>query len=427
MQTPDSERAFKILYVDDEEKALKYFKMGFGDKFSIITASDVAEALRILEQQGDEIAVLITDQRMPERNGVDLLCIVRELHPAIVRILTTAYADLSDAIAAVNSGEILRYITKPWNMDALVGELNLAMRFFLLQRQRDLLMAEKLSVGKRLMTIDRLRHLVTLAAALGRYVNHSLSAVEGFLSDFTAMDSLPPLAAESAGSAAVDLGDLPQWETQRIVGFTESVSHSLASVQWPATDYKHSAAEVLWPQLDTLEDRARQLCQDKHCQIEFAPCRSLADFPVNKPIVQQILAILRFQALNRCAVGSVLKIVMQSPVAVGPAEGMRLCFSAEVGQWDVQESFLFGPSGVAGAAGAAGKSGEISAGRLTGQAELLAAYFLSYHHGGQLTIKRQGSQLNIVWLLPFDPRNSLPQKQDPQWLQQLLLQFEGWD
>lgn len=109
----------KILYVDDEPKALKYFIKAFSADFEILTAESVAEALDILEESGDEIGILLTDQRMPKATGVDLLKVVNHKWPDIVSLLVTAYSDVDDTVEAVNEGHIFQYIRKPWNPDKL--------------------------------------------------------------------------------------------------------------------------------------------------------------------------------------------------------------------------------------------------------------------------------------------------------------------
>lgn len=135
---------FRILFVDDEEKICKYFQRLFSDDFSIITAGDGAQALDILARDSDRIAVLLTDQRMPIRDGVSLLKEVRQRHPHVIRLLTTAFANLEDAIDAVNSGEVRRYITKPWDVDALRHELRQALEtFFTQQYERDLIQGKR--------------------------------------------------------------------------------------------------------------------------------------------------------------------------------------------------------------------------------------------------------------------------------------------
>jgi two-component system probable response regulator PhcQ len=157
---------YAVLFVDDEDKALKYFRMAFTKDFPVLTAGSVAQALEVLEAQGDGIGVLITDQRMPGQPGVELLKQARARWPGIVRILTTAYSDLEDAIAAVNRGEILRYVTKPWDIHALRLELRHAMDFFLLRRERDLLLEAKLSVRRQMLLAERLRALIAITGTL---------------------------------------------------------------------------------------------------------------------------------------------------------------------------------------------------------------------------------------------------------------------
>jgi two-component system probable response regulator PhcQ len=181
MSDRDKDRQFHILYVDDEELALKNFRKAFGKEFNILTAASARAAADILRDKADDIAVLITDQRMPERTGVDLLREVRREHPAIVRILTTAYSDLSSAIDAVNAGAIFRYIAKPWDLRDLRGVLLGAIEFFNLQRERDLLLCEKLSVLQRMLVLDRARGLITFAAGLDGRLRHPLHGVRAYL------------------------------------------------------------------------------------------------------------------------------------------------------------------------------------------------------------------------------------------------------
>lgn len=125
--TTDTTKQRLILYVDDEEQALKYFDKVFSRHFAILTASSTDQALRLLEERAADVGVIMSDQRMPKRLGIDLLADVRKLYPHIVRILTTAYAELDNAIDAVNQGEIYRYITKPWNIQELKATLHQAL------------------------------------------------------------------------------------------------------------------------------------------------------------------------------------------------------------------------------------------------------------------------------------------------------------
>src|ERR1041385_4506353 len=104
MQNLYDYKKYAILYVDDEEKSLKYFTRAFEDQFRILTAANAQDGFKLLEQHGEEIGLLMTDQRMPGEKGVWLLEKTRQLQPRIIRILATAYADMDAAIAAINSG-----------------------------------------------------------------------------------------------------------------------------------------------------------------------------------------------------------------------------------------------------------------------------------------------------------------------------------
>jgi two-component system, probable response regulator PhcQ len=170
-----------ILYVDDEEMSLKYFTRAFGNKFRVLSAANAAEGYRLLEQHRNEIGLLMTDQRMPGEKGVQFLERARQLHPRAIRILTTAYSDLDVAIEAVNSGAIYKYVTKPWDIPQLEVTLRRALEFFIVQRERDLLLKEKLSALERMLITDRVLSLGILAARLGYYVRNSLVAVRTFL------------------------------------------------------------------------------------------------------------------------------------------------------------------------------------------------------------------------------------------------------
>src|SRR5512135_497140 len=174
-------KKFAILYVDDEEKSLKNFTRAFQDQFRILTAASAQEGLKILEEHKDDIGLLMTDQRMPGEKGVWLLEKARQLRPRIIRILATAYADMDAAIAAVNTGAIYKYVTKPWDPPQLENTLKRGLEFFLVQRERDQLLREKMSVLHNMMIADRIVSLGLLAAGLSHHIRNSLVAVKTFL------------------------------------------------------------------------------------------------------------------------------------------------------------------------------------------------------------------------------------------------------
>src|SRR5258708_1894326 len=174
-------KKFSVLYVDDEDKSLKYFVRAFGDQFRILTATNAQEGLKVLEQHKDEIGLLMTDQRMPGEKGVWLLERARQLRPQVIRILVTAYSDMDAAIAAVNTGAIYKYVSKPWDPPQLDNTLKRGLEFFMVQKERDQLLKEKMSVLHNMMIADRIVSLGLLAAGLSHHIRNSLVAVKTFL------------------------------------------------------------------------------------------------------------------------------------------------------------------------------------------------------------------------------------------------------
>jgi len=129
----------KVLYVDDEEINLSNFREALCDQFEIFTALSGEEALAVLEQEKD-MALVVSDQRMPGMKGVDLLTRARELAPHAERIIITGYTDPQDIIGAINEGHVYRYILKPWTEEDLQVTITQAVeRHHLKRHNRELL------------------------------------------------------------------------------------------------------------------------------------------------------------------------------------------------------------------------------------------------------------------------------------------------
>jgi len=125
-----------LLLVDDEPEILFSLRGLLRRDFEIHTAQSGSEAIEVLKQQ--EIHVIMTDQRMPDMTGVQLLHRAAGEYPQAIRIVFTGYADIKAVIDAVNEGHIYRYITKPWNPDELPSVLREACGAYdrLVERQR---------------------------------------------------------------------------------------------------------------------------------------------------------------------------------------------------------------------------------------------------------------------------------------------------
>ena len=124
-----SDKIINVLYVDDEENNLISFTASFRKDFNIFTAISAKESDIIL--LNNNIHVLITDQRMPDTLGTELLAVAVTKYPNQSRILLTGYADIEAVIDAINNGQIFKYLTKPWDAFLLKECINLGYSLFL--------------------------------------------------------------------------------------------------------------------------------------------------------------------------------------------------------------------------------------------------------------------------------------------------------
>ncbi|MDA5132349.1 response regulator [Psychrobacter sp. ANT_H3] len=114
----------KIAFIDDEPRILRSLKMHFRQSHDVFITTDATELMEYVSQ--NEVQVVISDQRMPDKQGTEVLRDIKAASPNTLRILLTGYADLNAVIDSVNEGEIYRYITKPWQNDELKQIVNKA-------------------------------------------------------------------------------------------------------------------------------------------------------------------------------------------------------------------------------------------------------------------------------------------------------------
>ena len=124
-----------VLLVDDEEHSLASMRMALEDDFDCLTASNAAEAEKLMED--NFVQVIFCDQRMPGKTGVEFLVEVRDRWPDTVRIIITGYTETNDMIAAINEAGIYQFLTKPWHPDQLLMSAKNAADLFRLSREHD--------------------------------------------------------------------------------------------------------------------------------------------------------------------------------------------------------------------------------------------------------------------------------------------------
>ncbi|WP_285961667.1 response regulator [Pseudomonas tohonis] len=114
----------RVMFVDDEERILRSLALQFRRDYEVLTESDPLRALERLARE--PVHIVVSDQRMPQMSGAELLTQVREMAPDCLRILLTGYSDLDAAVEALNSGGIFRYLTKPWDPQEMAFTLRQA-------------------------------------------------------------------------------------------------------------------------------------------------------------------------------------------------------------------------------------------------------------------------------------------------------------
>ena len=144
---------YKLLIVDDEAANLRLIERLFAPDYQCLTASSGTEAIRLLEQH--DVAIIITDQRMPGMTGIELLKETAANRPHMVRILLTGYTDVEALVDAINSGLVYMYFTKPWNNEDLKFQVSRAREYYENNKQGNLLALANARLLMRLKEIKQ--------------------------------------------------------------------------------------------------------------------------------------------------------------------------------------------------------------------------------------------------------------------------------
>ncbi len=135
LMTIERSKKQKILVVDDEPDNLDLLYRTFRRDFHVFKAYSGMNALEVLAAEG-EVAVIISDQRMPEMKGTEFLSKTVPQFPDTVRIILTGFTDIEDLVEAINAGQVYKYITKPWDPGELKAVVQRAAESYDLLKQR---------------------------------------------------------------------------------------------------------------------------------------------------------------------------------------------------------------------------------------------------------------------------------------------------
>jgi two-component system, probable response regulator PhcQ len=362
-------RKYAVLYVDDEEQALKYFRKSMEKDFRVLTATSVAEAAAILEREAAGVGVVLTDQRMPGQYGVELLKQARTRWPAIVRLLITAYSDIESAIESVNSGAIYKYITKPCDLKALKEILKDAMGLFLAGLERETLLNERIEVVQRMVVADRVKSLATMAGGISHHLRNSMTALTCFLEELGPLKPGESTASMVASDPkfAEQLWSLANQERERLVQLVQSVGQMVGEPTLTIGD-----------ELDPCELVARGTAAAagdiNHRQVTTQAAAGLCKLKVDAEAATRLVRILLSYAAQLGKPGGVLGVSAE-PIAFGTAPGVAIRIVADGPTWsDDDVASFFTPF-----AFPSNNPSDLGL-------DMLSAFAIAYHHGGDLLV-----------------------------------------
>jgi signal transduction histidine kinase len=199
----------RVLCVDDEPRVLAGLRLHLRREYEVEVAEGGEQALEIINQRGP-FAVVISDMRMPYMNGAAFFAQARVLAPDTVRILLTGYSDIDDAIAAINQGQIFRFLTKPCRPAVLRHAVEDAVaQYRMITADHELVRREVDKISHQLLHTERLATLGTMASGVGHELNN-MAAVFNSL-----VHALEQCAQKERPPSAEDLEDL-NWVAERL-------------------------------------------------------------------------------------------------------------------------------------------------------------------------------------------------------------------
>jgi signal transduction histidine kinase len=162
-----------LLVVDDEPDLVRSVQDLLRFDYRVLGATRAADGLKLM--QSERVHIVMTDQRMPEMTGVEMLRRVKETHPDTIRLLFTAYSDLPTVIDAINQGSVYRYISKPWEVEDLKATLRQSYDYYRLQEERRLLVKDVQSKNVMLASANsELRRANDMKKAFIKVASHEL-------------------------------------------------------------------------------------------------------------------------------------------------------------------------------------------------------------------------------------------------------------
>ncbi len=410
MSQPISKPVFAVLYVDDEEKSLRYFREAFEDEFVIFTASNARDGYQILVEHQASIGVLLTDQRMPGETGVELMEKAKLLNPSLVRILITAYAEYQAAVDAVNAGHAFRYLHKPWDPDDLSATIRHALRYYETLCEREHLLGEKETIVRKSLMDDRVAGMGILAEGLNHHVRNALTVIRAFI-------ELAPqkLNEEVTGQQPHDRTFWQGWQGQALAQMDRIqtlLSHLSAASH--SKQLNRSDDVRLVDVLSQVMERYADAFVSKGIEVTIELEKHLPAVLVHKDRFMQLWQLVLTQALVDLSAGDLLHIEATHAPGVATA-GHIVLRVRDNADWPDRErtSNLFDPFFVRN-----GQPNEFGV-------NMMACYVIVHLHGGSIEAKPlQPNGLELEIRIPVEPPEQAGNEED--FFQKLSNHEERW-
>ena len=368
-----------VLFVDDESKALKYFAKAFSPRFAVFSAASASEALRVMEAHHAEIGVIVTDQRMPEFSGVELLKKVRRQYPHVVRILTTAYSELDLLIDAINTGAVYSFVTKPWRLEDLERTLLSALEHYEKETADHQLLEQKLDEFQAEILEGHTYDIALIAAKIGHYVHNALCPVTLLIDELL----------EEKEASKLPEGFLSGVGTQ--IQEVARMLKDLAHVSQPPSEREFKPMSVS-KALDRSLAHAEIFRAEKGIRIEK---EVLGEIPEIVGVPSQIEKLLRFmisEEIVSLPARSLVRLRLSAHTGDGEILGVKIEFEDfSPIRPDISPDRLLHPFNLR------------SANPREFGIFLASSYFIANHHGGSLTVSiKEDKSLLFTFFLPCE-------------------------
>jgi two-component system probable response regulator PhcQ len=320
------------------------------------------------------------------------------------------------AIAAVNTGAIYKYVTKPWDPPELENTLKRGLEFFMVQRERDQLLREKMSVLHNMMIADRIVSLGLLAAGLSHHIRNSLVAVKTFL-------DLAPAKLEEENIDLAGLRNPDFWKEyyQNVQDQVEKINNMLKDLwtasEKPAFEFRDSVR--LYTVVSEVVTQLKDGFDAKGIQVDNQISDSLPVLHVDKPKIYRLFELLLKDEIASLPAGCHIKFTAKTEPGKSPEhehveievsdngpglpkEALRLVFDPFVVRSDSPMEY-----GI----------------------HLMACYFIVHHHGGRINARSENGQGTTFTIrLPIHPGKApASQKSDTDFLQKAILNDTLWE